>query len=376
MTARKRPRNSKHGHSEVWMADFRIALPGQRSKRYREVSPVNTKRGAEQYEQQLRQSILDGTYQKQEAAKQNPVPTLKEFFPKFIAQHSVAQKLKSGTVRTNQSIFKNHLLPRFGSKRIDEISTADVARLKLDLNDRTGKTINCVLSVLSKCLKMAVEWEIIEAVPCNIKQVQEHAPDFVFYDFETLEKLIDGARKTGDPRVAAHVVLGSQAGLRDGELQGLEWRDIDLARGEITVKRAIYKGVVGAPKGGKFRRVGMTKRVREVLGALPRGIQNAPVLQRDGGGVTTHTVLRGWIEEAERAAGMPVTGHIHVLRHTFCSHLAMRGVAAIAIKELAGHVSLTTTMRYMHLSPKEKELAIQALDLGTSWAPDGGQAVN
>jgi site-specific recombinase XerD len=39
---------------------------------------------------------------------------------------------------------------------------------------------------------------------------------------------------------------------------------------------------------------------------------------------------------------------VHILRHTFCSHLAMRGAPARAIQELAGHQDLATTQRYMH----------------------------
>jgi len=42
---------------------------------------------------------------------------------------------------------------------------------------------------------------------------------------------------------------------------------------------------------------------------------------------------------------------VHILRHTFCSHLAMRGAPARAIQELAGHADLSMTQRYMHLSP-------------------------
>ena len=68
------------------------------------------------------------------------------------------------------------------------------------------------------------------------------------------------------------------------------------------------------------------------------------------------------MERAERAGGLPVTGHIHRLRHTFCSHLAMRGVPAKVIQELAGHADLTTTMRYMHLAKGSKEAAIAVLD--------------
>jgi len=53
---------------------------------------------------------------------------------------------------------------------------------------------------------------------------------------------------------------------------------------------------------------------------------------------------------------------VHVLRHTFCSHLAMSGAPARAIQELAGHRDLSTTQRYMHLSPAALEGAIRLLD--------------
>src|SRR6266446_114631 len=64
---------------------------------------------------------------------------------------------------------------------------------------------------------------------------------------------------------------------------------------------------------------------------------------------------------SQRVAGLPQAG-VHVLRHTFCSHLAMRGAPARAIQELAGHANLATTQRYMHLSPAAIEGAIRLLD--------------
>ena len=53
---------------------------------------------------------------------------------------------------------------------------------------------------------------------------------------------------------------------------------------------------------------------------------------------------------------------VHVLRHTFCSHLSMRAAPARAIQELAGHKDLATTQRYMHLSPAATDGAIRLLD--------------
>ncbi len=57
-----------------------------------------------------------------------------------------------------------------------------------------------------------------------------------------------------------------------------------------------------------------------------------------------------------------VKAGVHILRHMFCSHLAMRGAAARAIQELAGHQDLATTQRYMHLSPAALDAAIRLLD--------------
>jgi site-specific recombinase XerD len=62
--------------------------------------------------------------------------------------------------------------------------------------------------------------------------------------------------------------------------------------------------------------------------------------------------MRAELKRQAKGAGLRVQGiGWHVLRHTFCSHLAMRGAPAIAIKELAGHSSIAVTNRYMHLAP-------------------------
>jgi site-specific recombinase XerD len=53
---------------------------------------------------------------------------------------------------------------------------------------------------------------------------------------------------------------------------------------------------------------------------------------------------------------------VHILRNTFCSHLAMRGALPSAIQELAGHTELSMTQRYMHLSPAALDSAIRLLD--------------
>ena len=87
---------------------------------------------------------------------------------------------------------------------------------------------------------------------------------------------------------------------------------------------------------------------------------------RDGQPLT-HKALQLRLRRAGRRAN--VTPGIHILRHTFCSHLAMRGAPARSIQELAGHQDLGTTQRYMHLSPAAVESAIRLLDDRGSWQP-------
>ena len=71
--------------------------------------------------------------------------------------------------------------------------------------------------------------------------------------------------------------------------------------------------------------------------------------------------LQNWVRRAARRGKVQNSG-VHVLRHTFCSHLAMRGAPARAIQELAGHADFSTTQRYMHLSLAAFEGAIRLLD--------------
>ena len=80
----------------------------------------------------------------------------------------------------------------------------------------------------------------------------------------------------------------------------------------------------------------------------------------DGKALKRRKVL-WWVRRAARRGQVKNAG-VHVLRHTFCSHLAMRGGPARAIQELAGHANITTTQRYMHLSPAAIDEAIRLLD--------------
>ncbi|MEO7035277.1 MAG: tyrosine-type recombinase/integrase [Polyangiaceae bacterium] len=77
----------------------------------------------------------------------------------------------------------------------------------------------------------------------------------------------------------------------------------------------------------------------------------------------TQSAIEAALRFGCKRAGLRGIGS-HVLRHTFCSHLAMRGAAPKAIQELVGHSTLSMTLRYMHLAPSALCEAIGLLNFG------------
>jgi len=140
----------------------------------------------------------------------------------------------------------------------------------------------------------------------------------------------------------------------------LEWSDVDLNKRQLCVQRSEWKGHVTTPKSGRLRHVPLTSRLAGALRAF-RHLRGPRVLSSADGSPLTQREIQGLVRRAARRANLRHVG-VHVLRHTFCSHLSMRGAPVRAIQELAGHQELGTTQRYMHLSPAAIEGAIRLLD--------------
>lgn len=345
-----------------WEVDIVLSLPNGEMWRERVKSPadscVASKRWADARVSYVLAHWREVISPKKVTAK---VPTLAEFQERFLLEYVEANRHKPSTLAAKKSILKNHLIPMFGRRKLDEIGTAEVQKLKASLAKRKPKTVNNVLNALSVILRVAAKWGVIEHMPCHVELLRTQPSEMQFYDFEEHERLVQAAAEL-DARIHLLILLGCDAGLRCGEIVALEWTDIDFKRNLITVSRSEWRGQVTVPKGGRSRRVPMTRQLAQVLQEL-RHLRSARVLWReDGLEKLARPLLRKWLSRAQRKAGLLDNGGLHIMRHTFCSHLAMQGVPVNAIKELAGHQDLMTTMRYMHLSPSARESAVRTLD--------------
>jgi integrase len=213
--------------------------------------------------------------------------------------------------------------------------------------------------VLNVLMKKAVEWDVIDRVPCSVRLLPVPKGSMAFYDFDEYEQLVVSA-KAIDQVAYLIVLLGGEAGLRCGEMIALEWRDVDLAKRQLCVQRSDWNGQVTEPKGGRLRYMPLTLRLAAAV-RDHRHLRSSRVLCQDDGQPLTRQMVQYRVLPASRRGKLAEDG-VHILRHTFCSHLAMRGAPIKAIQELAGHRELGMTHWYMHLSPAALDSAIRLLD--------------
>lgn len=350
-------RRNERSAAGGWVIDLRITLPNLAKVRERVTIKAANKTEAKVWAAKRKEQILSQGGLVAPVTKE--IPTLATFWPRFIEGHAKANQQKPSQIATLERIWKKHL-SSLGPLSVESVDDEQVARLKGRLSHLKPKSVNNVLTVLNRCLRCAVEWRVVDRMPCRIRLLKAAKPLVEFYEEHDLERLVEAASKT-DPRTHVAVLLGGDAGLRLGEVIALEWPNLDFIREQIKVQRSEVDGQVTLPKGGKPRIVPMTGRLKAALVAH-RHLKGPRVLYDEGTGHLTKWPLKWLLDTAEKRAGLRQGGRFHILRHTFCSRLAARNVPTLTIQKLAGHESLETTQRYMHLSTAAPVAGIRALE--------------
>ena len=338
-----------------WRYRKTLNLPGGRKERISGTPIMNTKMAAETAEREHIERLLSSP--SSPSGRPKEVPTLAVFAEEFMATYSESNN-KPSEVQSKRSILKHHLLPFFGGKRLDviqqrEIETYKSAKLKAGL---APKSVNNHLTILRRILSLATEWGVLSHVP-PVKWLRVPEPEFDFLDFEEAPRLEKGAAGEW----AVMIIVGLTTGLRQGELLALRWEDVDLVRGRLLVRRAVARGVIGTPKSGKSREIPLNDKVLAAL-KRHRHLRGELVFCDEGGRMLPKGVCKWPLWSACKKAGLRRIGW-HVLRHTFASHLVLRGAPLKAVHELLGHSTIEMTMRYAHLSPDVRRDAVRLLDV-------------
>ncbi len=345
-----------------WQADVRVRLADGTVHRERRKTPGRTRgqalRWARERERHLLRHGPDSRPRARPEDHRGRPPRFADFVRRFLRDHVEANRLAPTTRLHYEVVLRGHLLPVLGERRLDEIGPAELQALKR--RELKASTINGVLKKLKVILGRAVAWGVLprEAMP-RFTPLREPRAQPAFYDFPDYARLVRAAASL-NPSTHALVLLGGDAGLRSGELRGLRWRNVHLERNRIAVREQLTQlNHRRLPKGDKSRELPISRPLRACLEGMPRRGEHVVARLSDGHHISGPTLAAN-LARAQRRAGLEARGP-HILRHTFCSHLAMRGVPLRTIQELAGHAKASTTEVYMHLAPQALDDAILRL---------------
>ena len=249
-----------------------------------------------------------------------------------------------------ESALRVHLIPFFGMTPISAIKRRDVETYK-QLRMQTGAapaTVSKELRTLQASLNKAVEWEMIDKNPIKgVKPPKDHnASPPKWYTKEELIRLYNA-----DSNYQAVWQLFVNTGLRRSEMLNLEWSNIT----SDTIK--VISTTEARTKSSKWRMIPITNGAKIALKALrERDIKRTTVIDQ----ITPYSLSRAFARTLNRAS---LTGTLHCLRHTFCSHLVMSGIPLRTVQVLAGHSTIKVTEQYAHLSDDHLQEITKVLKL-------------
>jgi len=288
---------------------------------------------------------------------------------RFLHYLEVEKGYSQGTIEAYQLDIEKGLIPflhQQGKFGVGEVTRDDI-RAYLDYltleRGNSGVTRARKLSAIKSFFNYLVENEGLEANPAaSIRSPRIPEKEPVYLSEEECLRFLQTIARKGRAKVKerdmAMAVLLLHTGLRVSELTNLKLSDVDLDRGQIKITR----------KGDKEQYLHLNG---EAVAALVNYLHSRPQAQNDRVFVGTkgqnlgrtyiYEVVRRYLKLAGINKGKQGPD---LLRHTFCTRLYQKGVSPFVIKELAGHKSLNTTMRYIKIENKEQAEALDRLKFG------------
>lgn len=245
-----------------WYVDF-----SWKCERFRRLSPVDTRSGAQEYELFLRREIAaHGSLDHLDPKNRVEEPTFAEFAERWLVEY-VDVENKPSERRSKRSKLRSHLLPAFGTLRLAEVTTSRINdfRRALLAKGLREKTVNNCLTILRRMLRAAMDDGLVASLPV-IRFLKSAPPLMSFLSPDEAERLVEGA----EPGVwRAMILFALRTGLRASELIALDWAHVDAARGVACVCRGEVGGAMSSTKSNRIRHVPVPTDAMATLLALP-----------------------------------------------------------------------------------------------------------
>jgi len=307
----------------------------------------------------LRSKVVLGDSPAEERRVKKSIPTLAEFVADRYLPFIKSYK-RSWT--SDDSYLRNHLLPRFGTHRLDAITQQAVIEFynAMKVNGFALGMANKGVVLLKYMFNLAIKWEIpgVKVNPvAGVKLYEANARERFLTQEET-QRLMAELGKSRNSQLKYIVPLLLLLGCRKRELLDSRWDEFDLERRSWRISMS---------KSGKARHVPLSLAAIEILSQLPKWEDCPYVIPNPDTKLPFVMIQRAW-DNARKAAGLSDV-RMHDLRHSMASNMVNSGRSIYEVAKVLGHSQLKTTQRYAHLNQETLLAAVDAAATatGTSW---------
>jgi integrase len=244
------------------------------------------------------------------------------------------------------------LIAEFGKRAADSITPSQIDGWLASHEEWTQATRNRYKTVMSKAFTLAMQDGKLDRNPARLVASRKENNQRIRYLLPAEERRLVEAIKAHSPAQLPAFLIALHTGMRQGEQFTLEWSNVDFGRKRIRLYDT---------KNGSSREIPLNSTAMKILhGLYKTRPDNGPVFR------SSRYKVRGIRDPKKWWLQVLVDAKVknfrwHDLRHTFCSRLVQAGVDIRTVAELAGHKSISVTMRYAHLAPEINQAAIEKL---------------
>jgi integrase len=309
--------------------------------------------------EKLRSRVVLGESPIEEKKLKRTIPTIAELY--FDTYLPYLQSYRRN-MQSDLSFHQNHLLPKFGTKHLDELTQQDVIEAQQSMRNAgyAPGTANKYVVQIRYMYNVAKKAKIQGAdfnPAAGIKQFTVNGRER-FLTQEEIERLRDAVAKSICKPLKYIVALLLMLGCRKTELLTAKWEHVDLERRTWRIPLS---------KSGKVRHITLSVAAVEILQELPRWKGCLYVVPNPRTRLPLTDIHEPWHTACRRAGLEDV--RIHDLRHTFASNLVNAGHSLFVVSRALGHSTTRMSERYAHLSDETLLAAADAAAnaMGNTW---------
>jgi integrase len=246
-------------------------------------------------------------------------------YAELAADHLAHARTYQKQPQNTEFVMKNHLIPRWGKTRLDEITSQDIAKWFAE-KAKAGlapATIDKLRTVFGRSFELARQWKLAGVVSNPVRDVPRRKYNNArerYLSTGEVTRLFKALDRSESPQLKHIVTLLLLTGARKTELLTAKWEQIDLDR---------RTWLIPTTKTGKPRHVPLSQDAINTIAALPRW-NGCPWLLPNPTTLKPYTdIKRSW-EKARDAAGLHDL-HIHDLRHSAASFMINAGIDLYAV---------------------------------------------